>query len=210
MEENVNVKEMSVKERIARISSELVVIKTGFNEYSKYLYITPEDLFTPLKPLLLKYRLSMLYNVRRTRDGRNEAVLRIEDFDTDVGRLIYTMNVGDITLKSANEVQSMGGLRTYCKRYLVMDAFNVVENSDDLDSKDTAPDDKKSKKEAKKDPTNEAKTELQTICREKIKENENNRETIMEILKKFDSAGQIKNFTYQNAKDAIKLIKAIK
>lgn len=210
MEENVNVKEMSVKERIARISSELVVIKTGFNEYSKYLYITPEDLFTPLKPLLLKYRLSMLYNVRRTRDGRNEAVLRIEDFDTDVGRLIYTMNVGDITLKSANEVQSMGGLRTYCKRYLVMDAFNVVENSDDLDSKDTAPDDKKSKKEAKKDPTNEAKTELQTICREKIKENENNREIIMEILKKFDSAGQIKNFTYQNAKDAIKLIKAIK
>lgn len=210
MEENVNVKEMSVKERIARISSELVVIKTGFNEYSKYLYITPEDLFTPLKPLLLKYRLSMLYNVRRTRDGRNEAVLRIEDFDTDVGRLIYTMNVGDITLKSANEVQSMGGLRTYCKRYLVMDAFNVVENSDDLDSKDTAPDDKKSKKEAKKDPANEAKTELQTICREKIKENENNRETIMEILKKFDSAGQIKNFTYQNAKDAIKLIKAIK
>lgn len=210
MEENVNVKEMSVKERVTRISSELVVIKTGFNEYSKYLYITPEDLFTPLKPLLLKYRLSMLYNVRRTRDGRNEAVLRIEDFDTDVGRLIYTMNVGDITLKSANEVQSMGGLRTYCKRYLVMDAFNVVENSDDLDSKDTAPDDKKSKKEAKKDPTNEAKTELQTICREKIKENENNRETIMEILKKFESAGQIKNFTYQNAKDAIKLIKAIK
>lgn len=208
MEENI--KNMSVKERTARISNELVVIKTGFNEYSKYTYITPEDLFTPLKPLLLKYRLRMLYNVRRTRDGRNEAVLRIEDFDTDVGRLIYTMNVGDITLKSANEVQSMGGLRTYCKRYLVMDAFDVVENTDDLDSKDTTSDDKKNKKEAKKDPTNEAKMELQTICREKIKENEGSRETIMEILKKFEPAGQIKNFTYQNAKDAIKMIKAIK
>ena len=208
MEENI--KNMSVKERTARISNELVVIKTGFNEYSKYTYITPEDLFTPLKPLLLKYRLRMLYNVRRTRDGRNEAVLRIEDFDTDVGRLIYTMNVGDITLKGANEVQSMGGLRTYCKRYLVMDAFDVVENSDDLDSKDTTTDDKKNKKEVKKDPTNEAKAELQTICREKIKEDEGNRETIMEILKKFESAGQIKNFTYQNAKDAIKMIKAIK
>lgn len=206
--EEKDLKSMSVKERVTRLSNELVVIKTGFNEYSKYLYITPEDLFTPLKPLLLKYGLCLLFNVRRTRDGRNEAVLRVEDFNTDVGRLIYTMNVGDITLKSANEIQSMGGLRTYCKRYLVMDAFNVVEDSDDLDSKDNA--EKGKDKKDKKDAVNDAKVELQALCREKIKENETNRETIQEILKKFDPTGQIKNFAYQNVKDAIKLVKAIK
>lgn len=206
--EEKDLKSMSVKERVTRLSNELVVIKTGFNEYSKYLYITPEDLFTPLKPLLLKYGLCLLFNVRRTRDGRNEAVLRVEDFNTDVGRLIYTMNVGDITLKSANEIQSMGGLRTYCKRYLVMDAFNVVEDSDDLDSKDNT--EKGKDKKDKKDAVNDAKVELQTLCREKIKENETNRETIQEILKKFDPTGQIKNFAYQNVKDAIKLVKAIK
>ena len=206
--EEKDLKSMSVKERVTRLSNELVVIKTGFNEYSKYLYITPEDLFTPLKPLLLKYGLCLLFNVRRTRDGRNEAVLRVEDFNTDVGRLIYTMNVGDITLKSANEIQSMGGLRTYCKRYLVMDAFNVVEDSDDLDSKDNT--EKGKDKKDKKDAVNDAKVELQTLCREKIKENEANRETIQEILKKFDPTGQIKNFAYQNVKDAIKLVKAIK
>lgn len=206
MAEDLDVSKLSVKERIARISNELVIIKTGYNDYSKYFYITPEDLFTPLKPLLLKYRIFTHFNVRRLQDGRNEAVLRVEDFDGEEGRQVYTMNVGDITLKGANEVQSMGGLRTYCERYLTMSAFKVAENEDDLDNKDNTDTEKKSKK---KDPVLEAKTELQTLCKEKIAENSDNRAKIEEILKKIEPSGQIKNFAFQEAKNAIKMIKAI-
>lgn len=205
-EENiVNVENMSVKERIIRVSNELKIEKTGWNAYGEYAYITPEDLENSLRPLLLKYRLFTHIDVKHIEDNRNIATLTITSFESDDDPQIYTMNVPDISLKAASAVQSVAGLRTYCTRYLKMSAFNVAENSDDLDSNESGQEKKSEKKPAqpKKNPDEKVKDELTEFCKAKIAENAENRAKINAMLKNYGANGVIKDMTTANAKKAL-------
>lgn len=212
----LNIEMMSVKERIIRISNELKIEKTGWNTYGEYAYITPEDLENALRPLLLKYRTFTHLDVRHMENGRNIAVLTISTFENDDDVQIYTMDVPDITLKAANAAQSVAGLRTYCSRYLKMSAFNVAENSDDLDANnnsDTGENKKGTAKEKqsaeKKNPDEKIKDELTDFCKKKIAEDVNNRKKIEEELKKYGANGVIKNMTTANKKKALADFKKI-
>lgn len=212
----LNIEMMSVKERIIRISNELKIEKTGWNTYGEYAYITPEDLENALRPLLLKYRIFTHLDVRHMENGRNIAVLNISTFENDDDVQIYTMDVPDITLKAANAAQSVAGLRTYCSRYLKMSAFNVAENSDDLDANnnsDTGENKKGTAKEKqsaeKKNPDEKIKDELTDFCKKKIAEDANNRKKIEEELKKYGANGVIKNMTTANKKKALADFKKI-
>lgn len=210
----LNIEMMSVKERIIRISNELKIEKTGWNTYGEYAYITPEDLENALRPLLLKYRTFTHIDVRHMENGRNIAVLTISTFENDDDVQIYTMDVPDITLKAANAAQSVAGLRTYCSRYLKMSAFNVAENSDDLDANNNsgAGESKKtSAKESaeKKNPDEKITDELTTFCKKKIAEDVKNREKIEEELKKYGANGVIRKMTTANKKKALADFKKI-
>lgn len=213
---DLNIEMMSIKERIIRISNELKIEKTGWNTYGEYAYITPEDLENALRPLLLKYRTFTHLDVRHMENGRNIAVLTISTFENDDDVQIYTMDVPDITLKAANAAQSVAGLRTYCSRYLKMSAFNVAENSDDLDANnnsDTGENKKGTAKEKqsaeKKNPDERIKDELTEFCKKKIAEDVNNRKKIEEELKKYGANGVIKNMTTANKKKALADFKKI-
>jgi hypothetical protein len=221
--EEFNPKEMSVKERIIRISNELRVEKTGWNAYSTYAYNTPSDIDNPLKPLLLKYRLFPHFALRKKENNKNEAVLRVEDFDSEDGRQIYTMTTEDITLKAANTAQSSAGLRTFCRRYLLMTAFNISDDESDYDAQDSADDKKQGKKSAvgepkeeKKNPDEKLKEELIDLCRTKISEakasgkEKEMREAVDGVNKKYEpKTGSIKDMTTQNVKMAISDIKKL-
>jgi len=218
-QESFNPKEMSVKERMMRISNELKVEKTGWNAYSTYAYSTPSDIDNPLKPLLLKYRLFQHFALRKKDDDSNEAILRIEDFDSDDGRQIYTMTSKDITLKATNVAQSTAGLRTFCRRYLQMTAFNISDDNSDYDAQEVEKSGKKptsvgDKKEDKKNPDEKLKDELIDLCRTKISEaktagkEKEMRTEIDAINNKYEpKAGSIKDMLTQNVKVAIKDIK---
>ncbi|MEI6296241.1 MAG: ERF family protein [bacterium] len=215
MEENTvefsveEIKKMSVKEKIVRVSNDLHISKTGWNDYSKYAYITPEDIDNPLKPLLLKYRLFAHFNMKKLKDGKNEAVLRVEDFDTEVDRKIYIMTSDDIVLKATNSVQSLAGLRTFCRRYLLMACFSISDNSDDFDTNDNkgeaTKEDKKAKTDGKKlNPDEVVKADLIELCKQKIADGVE-RELINTILKKFEeTSGSVAKMTTANAKQALK------
>lgn len=206
---NDEIKSMSVKERIVRVSNEIKIEKTGWNAYGEYAYITPEDLENALKPLLLKYRLFTHVNVNHLENGRNIATLKIEDFDNDDDYQIYSMDVPDITLKAANAVQSVGGLRTFCTRYLKMSAFSVAENTDDFDNMENGGESKSSSKTKAENPDQKVKNELTEICKEKIKELGGDKTAVYEVLKKYETNGVIKNMTTANAKKALSDIKKI-
>jgi hypothetical protein len=182
---------MTVKERIIRISNEIEVNKGGFNTYSEYEYIRPDDLQIALKPLYLKYRLFAHFNLRKLKDGKNEAILRIEDFDSDVGRQIYSMVVEDITMKAANSAQNVGGLRTYCNRYLLMTAFNISSNEDDLDNEKNSGGDKKPKESTKKNAGEDAAMKnLINICKEKAVID---RDAVVAMITKYHNSGVVNN-----------------
>lgn len=203
------IKTMSVKERIIRVSNEIKIEKTGWNSYGEYAYVTPEDLENALKPLLLKYRLFTHVNVSHLENGRNIATLKIEDFDNDDDCQVYTMDVPDITLKAANAVQSVGGLRTFCTRYLKMSAFSVAENSDDFDNLENGGEGKPAGKKKSENPDEKVKNELIKFCQERIGEDEGNRKKINEMLKNYGADGKIKDMTTANAKKALADMKKI-
>jgi len=126
-----------LKERIILIANELKIDKTGYNTYSEYFYLKPDDLSNALKPLLLKYRIFDHFEPQELDDGRTRYTLRLEDFDSEAV-IIYTMTVSEVILKGANNVQSKGAQRTYVKRYLLMTAFDIAEDSDDPDNSDVS------------------------------------------------------------------------
>lgn len=186
---NDDITAMTVKERIIRISNELRVEKEGRNTYSDYEYIKPDDLQNALKPLYLKYRIFAHFGVRKLKDGRNEAVLRVEDFGTDTGRQIYTMVSDDIQIKGANSAMNVAALRTYCNRYLLMTAFNISSNDDDLDNDRNQNGDGKVQKkpvQAKKSEEESAKAELIRLCQEKAK---TDRQKVIDLITKYEASG---------------------
>lgn len=215
MAEDFNPKEMSIKERIIRVSNELKVEKSGWNVFSTYAYFTPSDIDNPLKPLLLKYRLFQHFSLKKRDDGKNEAVLRIEDFDSDIGRQVYTMTSDDISLKAAVAAQSAAGLRTFCRRYLQMTAFNISDDENDIDAQNNNTSKKNANKvgetkEEKKNPDEKVKEEFIDLCRSKIAEAKSaGKEQIMRteidaIVKKYEpKGGVVKDMLTQNVKMAI-------
>lgn len=148
----------SLKERMVLIANELIIGKDGRNTFSDYDYIRPDDLQNALKPLLLKYKVFYFFNVIKDEvSGRNIATLELSDFDSEYEPIKYSMEVEDIIIKGANSVQSAGGVRTYCKRYLLMDAFDIADNADDLDNNKTTED--KPTTKTNKSPTNSRPTD---------------------------------------------------
>ena len=215
---------MSVKERIVRISNEMKVEKTGWNAYSNYAYVTPSDLDNELKPLLEKYRLFIHFTVQKMDDGKNEAILRVEDWDSESDCQIYNMVTEDITLKAANTAQSTAGLRTFCRRYLLMTAFSVSDDDSDYDAQDNTGSGKSSKNQkkvgeepdAQKNPDEKVKDELISLCKDKIAEakavekEKEMRDAINAITKKYEpKAGSIKEMLTQNVKQAIVDVKKL-
>lgn len=191
----LKVSEMSVRERIMRISQEVgTVNKQGRNDYGGYDYIRPDDLEAALKPLYLKYELFVHFFIRPKSEGRNEAVLRVSDWNDEKKQEVYTMWASDISLKGANAAQSMGGLMTYCKKYLLMNAFHISSSELDPDSGNKHSDvaessaKKTSAKKESKPKTDDTRIALNKLCQEKAKID---KEALMEILKSFSDTGKL-------------------
>ena len=137
--ENTNIeKQLSVKERISRISNELKVEKKGENEElrANFIYFNLEDITKALIPMLFKYRLSMEFDMRFIKENdmyRGE--LEIGDFDDDRKDVrVFTFDIPLAELSGVTKSQSAGATLTYCKRYVIMNVFHIADNSSDLDN----------------------------------------------------------------------------
>ena len=58
----------------------------------------------------------------------DKAILTIVNAENDKESIEYTMPTADLELKGANKIQSIGGVQTYLRRYLYMNAFDIVES----------------------------------------------------------------------------------
>ena len=55
------------------------------------------------------------------------AVLTVINIDNPEEKIEYSSDVKDLELKAANAIQNYGGIQTYSRRYLYMNAFDIVE-----------------------------------------------------------------------------------
>ena len=122
---------LSVKRRIIEISNKLSLKKTGENKFAKYKYFTPENIMSALNPLLKEYNLITFF-VMDSKDNKIfKGKLIVEDCDSDE-RMRYRFMVPFNEVKGSSAAQAAGATLTYCKRYSLMNAFNIA-GDDDLD-----------------------------------------------------------------------------
>lgn len=147
---------MNIYEKMQKIKLELSareLKKTGENTYSGFKYYELGDFMPSIIELCEKYQI--FTQITFTNE---EAILLIIDSDLsnaikisenntlDYRCIKYTSPMRDLELKGANSIQTLGGIQTYLRRYLYMNAFDIVE----ADMFDSVEFEKKRKKKAEK------------------------------------------------------------
>jgi hypothetical protein len=116
--------------------------KSGHNKFAGYYYFELGD-FLPTVQEIFK-EIGLCGVVSFTSDL---ATLTINDID-DGTFVVITSPMGSASLKGCHEVQNIGAVETYQRRYLWMSAMEIVEN-DALDASDLTQNNGSSSKQAK-------------------------------------------------------------
>lgn len=147
---------MNIYEKIQKVKLELSkreLKKSGENSYSGFKYYELGDFMPSIIELCNKYSLCTQISFEN-----DKAILSI--IDSDINNVIknevdnsliyphvdYSSPIRELELKGANAIQALGGIQTYLRRYLYMNAFDIVE----ADMFDSVEFEKKRKKKAEK------------------------------------------------------------
>ncbi len=171
-DEKVDINKLSIMERMLIIMNKIRIEKNGKNTFSNYDYFKPEEINKRVNPLFLEYKIFPHFTtyikeyeiavteslekatITTQKEFKEIAQLKLVDILNPKETIIYEMPLRDIEIKGANKMQNVGGVRTYAKRYLYMEALNISDNKLDLDSNDMT--DKKNAKPSSKDSKLEA------------------------------------------------------
>lgn len=106
--------------------------KTGRNEFSKYDYFTLGDI---VQPALMAFQNAGLCAV--VTFDKEIAMMTIVNVDKPEDRILITSPMGSASLKGCHEVQNIGAVETYQRRYLWLAALDAVEGDVIEDTTDT-------------------------------------------------------------------------
>lgn len=117
---------MNIYEKMQRVKVDLQkkeLKKTGENTFSKYKYYELGDFMPAINEICLKYKLFTSIDF-----SKEEAILTVINIEKTDEKLFYSSEMVKTTLKGCNEIQALGGVQTYQRRYLYMNAFEISEN----------------------------------------------------------------------------------
>lgn len=99
--------------------------KSGYNDHKKYKYFELSDFLPEINEIQEEYNTLTLFSV-----DKEKATLRVVDCDDITQELTFDIPIAELTIQGANTIQNIGGLTTYCRRYLYMIAFEIAENDE--------------------------------------------------------------------------------
>ena len=102
--------------------------KSGKNDFAHYDYYELGDFLPKINELMLGKNLTS--NISFTSEL---ATLTIIDTDKPEDTIVFTSPMSDASLKGCHNVQNLGATQSYLRRYLYMNAFEIVEH-DALDA----------------------------------------------------------------------------
>lgn len=140
---------MSIYKKLNEARAEfhnLKLKKTGHNKFAGYFYFELADFLIPALGVFNKHGLCAVVTF-----SQDVAYMRIHD--TESGEFIeLTSPMGSAALKGCHEVQNIGAVETYQRRYLWVAALEIVEH-DALDSVTGSNQGEPVKKKAEGQPT---------------------------------------------------------
>lgn len=166
IDEITMIKNMNIHKKIQKVKEELSereLKKSGRNDFSGFSYYELGDFLPSIIELCNKYGLFTKINFEKHYSIKNistneinenieyqldgdVAILTIINTDKPDEKEIYSCDVKELNLKGANSIQNYGGVQTYLRRYLYMNAFDIVE----ADMFDSTEFEKKKRKKAEK------------------------------------------------------------
>lgn len=102
--------------------------KSGKNKFSDFEYYTLDDILPVINKKMNDYKIFSAFIL-----GKEEASLTLINIEDPNQQITFTTTVADAAIKGATPVQCLGGVHTYLKRYLYLNAFEIAE-SDILDN----------------------------------------------------------------------------
>lgn len=101
---------------------ELDLKKSGKNTYSNYKYYELSDFLPEINKLMDELNLSSFINFTS-----EIATLTIVNVEKEDEQIVFTCPMSSASLKGCHEVQNLGAVQTYLRRYLYTNAFEIVE-----------------------------------------------------------------------------------
>ena len=127
--------EMNVYKRLneaRQVFHEKKLTKSGHNKFAGYKYFELGDFIIPALQIFDEVGLASVI-----RFGVDEATMEIVNIDKPEEKIIITSPMSSAALKGCHEVQNLGAVQTYLRRYLWVAALEIVEH-DALDSSEGA------------------------------------------------------------------------
>lgn len=121
---NIYVKLMEVRTKFHKLELK----KSGHNKFANFKYFELGDFLVPATQLLQESNLCPIVTF-----DNELAKMTLINGDNPSEQIVFTSPMRDLTLKGANDMQSLGGVETYQTRYLYIQLLNIVE-SDSFDA----------------------------------------------------------------------------
>lgn len=97
--------------------------KSGYNKHAQYKYFELADFLPAVNEMFLRKGLFSEFSIYEDR-----AMLTIYDIEDTSQTINFVSPIASAKIPGANEVQCLGGVHTYLKRYLYFNALEIVEN----------------------------------------------------------------------------------
>jgi len=106
--------------------------KTGFNKFANFKYFQLSDFLPSVNEIFDELGLFSEFNIKdeiinlgETMTMKEIATLEISD---NTGSILFKTPSADTNVKGANDIQNLGSKHTYLKRYLYLNALEIVED----------------------------------------------------------------------------------
>lgn len=96
--------------------------KSGCNKFANFYYYELGDFIPQVNKIFLEKGLIAVFNLLK-----ETAILDIINIDNKDECVSFETPTAEVNIKGANAVQALGGCHTYLKRYLYMNALEIVE-----------------------------------------------------------------------------------
>ena len=97
--------------------------KSGHNKFANYYYFELGDFVIPALEIFKQIGLTSIISF-----GKEEASMTIVNNDKPEEKIIITSPMSSAALKGCHEVQNLGDVQTYIRRYLWVAALEVLEH----------------------------------------------------------------------------------